>query len=58
MAIVAIVCPRCGSDDVKLPALGMAPEGYVYDGRLLLLTCPACRVMRPMPEFVRTADDA
>jgi uncharacterized C2H2 Zn-finger protein len=51
----AMECPRCGSSGVKMPPLGVAPKGYVFDGSLILLTCPECRVVRPMPEFIRDA---
>lgn len=53
-SVVSMECPRCGAQEVKMPPLGMAPAGYVFDGSLVLLTCETCGVMRPMPEWVRT----
>jgi len=49
--VVEIRCPRCESDDVPMPPLSVAPEGYVFDGSLILLTCGECGALAPMPEF-------
>lgn len=55
MTTITIRCPDCTGTNLPMPTL-QAPEGYVFDATLVLITCRDCGRMNSLADCTEVTD--